>query len=239
MILDVKVGDGAFMKNEETARMLANKMITIAKGDNRNAYVVLSNMDEPLGHNVGNANEVIEAIELLKGNASEDLKEVIYTIASLALMAYGKISNIKQGFDMIDEVIKSQKPLNVLKEFIKQSGGDPNLVDDYSLLPSAKYKAVVKAKSTGYIKKIKTEEIGRAAMIIGAGRRTKESIIDHSVGLNIVKKVSDYVNEGDVICEVMYNDEDKIAESISLIDDAYIICNEKVEKQKVIIDIIK
>ena len=239
IILDVKVGDGAFMKDIEHAKELARRMITIGKGAKRHTNVVLSNMDEPLGRNIGNANEIIEGIEALKGNIMPDLKEVVYTIVGLALKAYGKVKSIKEAEPLIDEVISSGKALEKLADFIEQSGGDRNLVNDYSLLPKAKNLYQVRAQKSGYVKKIKTEEIGKAAMVIGAGRATKESIIDHSVGLKVIKKVADKVEKGEVICEIEYNSDKFLKESENLIQDSYVISEEKVNEPKTILEIIE
>lgn len=239
IILDVKVGDGAFMKDLNHAKELAKRMITIGKGAGRKTNVVVSNMDEPLGRNIGNANEVIEGIEALKGNIMPDLKEVVYTIASLALKAKGEIDDIEKGWPLIDNVIKSGLALKKLQEFIVQSGGNGDLVNDYTLLPQAKHKLQVKADKSGYVKRIKTEEIGKAAMVIGAGRATKESIIDHAVGLKVIKKVADKVEKGEVICEIEYNDDKFVEDSRALILDAYVITDEKVENPKTILEIIE
>ena len=187
IILDVKVGDGAFMKTLDDAKMLAKRMIAIGEGANRKVKVVISNMDEPLGFNIGNSTEIIEGIEALKGNWSEDLKEVVYTIASLALKSKGEIKNIKEGYELIDKVISSGKALNLFKDFIRESGANPEIINDYTLLPTAKNTLDIYAENSGFVHRIKTEEIGKAAMVIGAGRETKESIIDHAVGIKILK----------------------------------------------------
>ena len=239
IILDVKVGDGAFMKDITMAKELAKRMINIGNGIGRITKVVLSNMDEPLGYNIGNANEVIEGIEALKGNFSDDLKEVVYTIAALALKSQNTIKDIKEAWPMIDEVISSGKALEKFKQFISESGADGEIVNDYSLLPHAKNTYQVKAEKSGYVSKIKTEEIGKAAMIIGAGRATKESIIDHSVGLRVVKKVADKVKEGEVICEISYNSDEFLQDAINQILDAYVISDEEVQRNKAILEIIE
>lgn len=187
IILDVKVGDGAFMKDIKQAKELAKRMIEIGKGAGRKVQVVLSNMDEPLGHAIGNANEIIESIETLKGNGAEDLKEVVYTIASLALKAKGEIKELEEGKEKIDEVINNGTALARLKEFISESGGNGELVNDYTILPTPKSKLDVVSENVGFVQKIKAEEIGKAAMIIGAGRATKEDVIDHAVGIKILK----------------------------------------------------
>lgn len=239
IILDVKVGDGAFMKTIDEARILSERMISIGKGANRKVVAILSNMDEPLGHNVGNSNEIIEGIEALKGNFSEDLKDVVYKIVSVALKSRGDIDRIEDGYKKIDEVINSGKALEVFKEFIKESGANPEIVNNYSLLPSAKNILEVVSRQEGYVSKIKTEEIGKAAMYIGAGRETKESIIDHSVGLTILKKVGDKVNKGDILAKIYYNNDENINMSKEMIIDAYELSNKIVEKQKTILEIIE
>ncbi|WP_156285753.1 thymidine phosphorylase [Oceanivirga salmonicida] len=239
IILDVKVGDGAFMKNETEATKLAKAMISIGNGIGRKTFAILSNMDEPLGYNIGNAVEVIEGIEALKGNISPDLKEVVYTIVSLALKAKGDISSLEQGHKLIDKVIEDGSALSKLKEFIILSGGNGEIVNDYSLLPKAKFEYEVKADKSGYVTSIKTEEIGIAAAIIGAGRTTAESIIDHSVGLKVIKKVSDYVEKDEIIVKIMYNDSKFLEDAINNIKDAYVIENKKVEKPKAILNIIE
>ena len=239
IILDVKVGDGAFMKDIEHAKELARRMIEIGTGAGRKVKVVLSNMDEPLGYSIGNANEIIESIEMLKGNAPEDLKEVVYTIAELALKAKGEITELSEGIEKIDAVINSGLALSKLREFITESGGNGDLVDDYSILPTAKNKMEVFSNKEGYVSKIKAEEVGKAAMIIGAGRATKEDEVDHAVGLKILKKVGDKIEKGEKIAEIYYNDVKNVEDSKNMILDAYVLQNEKVLEPKAILEIIE
>ncbi len=239
IILDVKVGDGAFMKDINQAKELAKRMIEIGKGAGRKVQVVLSNMDEPLGYAIGNANEIIESIEMLKGNCAEDLKEVVYTIVSLALKAKGEIKGLEEGKEKIDEVINNGTALARLKEFISESGGNGELVNDYTILPTPKSKLDVVSENVGFVQKIKAEEIGKAAMIIGAGRATKEDRIDHAVGIKILKKVGEKVEKGEKIAEIYYNDSKNVEESKNMILDAYIITDNKVEEPKAILEIIE
>lgn len=239
IILDVKVGDGAFMKDIEHAKELARRMIEIGTGAGRKVKVVLSNMDEPLGYSIGNANEIIESIEMLKGNAPKDLKEVVYTIAELALKAKGEITELSEGIEKIDAVINSGLALSKLREFIAESGGNGDLVDDYSILPVAKNKMEVFSNKEGYVSKIKAEEVGKAAMIIGAGRATKEDEVDHAVGLKILKKVGDKIEKGEKIAEIYYNDAKNVEDSKNMILDAYVLQDEKVLEPKAILEIIE
>lgn len=239
IILDVKVGDGAFMKDIDHAKELARRMIEIGTGAGREVKVVLSNMDEPLGYSIGNANEIIESIEMLKGNAPEDLKEVVYTITELALKAKGEITELSEGIEKIDAVINSGLALSKLREFITESGGNGNLVDDYSILPTTKNKMEVFSNKEGYVSKIKAEEVGKAAMIIGAGRATKEDEVDHAVGLKILKKVGDKIGKDEKIAEIYYNDVKNVEDSKNMILDAYVLQNEKVLEPKAILEIIE
>ena len=239
IILDVKVGDGAFMKDIDHAKELARRMIEIGTGAGRKVKVVLSNMDEPLGYSIGNANEIIESIEMLKGNAPEDLKEVVYTIAELALKAKGEITELSEGIEKIDAVINSGLALSKLREFITESGGNGDLVDDYSILPTAKNKMEIFSNKEGYVSKIKAEEVGKAAMIIGAGRATKEDEVDHAVGLKILKKVGDKIEKGEKIAEIYYNDAKNVEDSKNMILDAFVVGKNKVENIKNILEIIE
>ena len=239
IILDVKVGDGAFMKNMEYAKELAERMVEIGKGAGKKVKVVLSNMDEPLGYNIGNANEIIESIETLKGKGPEDLKEVVYTIASLALKAKGEIKELSEGKDKIDKVIEDGSALEKLKEFINESGGNGELINDYTLLPESEGRLEVYSETSGYISKIKAEEIGKAAMIIGAGRATKEDEIDHAVGIRILKKVGDEVEKGEKLAEIYYNGNKNVEDSKKMLLDAYITTEVKSEKSKTILEIIE
>ena len=238
IILDVKVGDGAFMKNLELAEKLSERMIEIGKGANRKVRVVLSNMDEPLGHAVGNVNEIIEAIEFLKGNYADDLKEVVYTIASLALKEKGEVKELEEAKEKIDKVINDGSALKILSEFIEESGGNKELVNNYDLLPKAKSVMEIFSEKEGYIKKIKTEEIGKAAMIIGAGRAKKEDEIDHAVGINIFKKVGEKIAKNEKIAEIYYNNGENVQESKNMILEAFVLTEEKVGKQKAVLKII-
>ena len=238
IILDVKVGDGAFMKNLELAEKLSERMIEIGKGANRKVRVVLSNMDEPLGHAVGNANEIIEAIEFLKGNYADDLKEVVYTIASLALKEKGEVKELEEAKEKIDKVINDGSALKILSEFIEESGGNKELVNNYDLLPKAKSVMEIFSEKEGYRKKIKTEEIGKAAMIIGAGRAKKEDEIDHAVGINIFKKVGEKIAKNEKIAEIYYNNDENVEESKNMILEAFVLTEEKLEKQKAVLKII-
>ena len=239
IILDVKVGDGAFMKTIEDARELSRRMVEIGNSVGRKTIAVLTNMEEPLGYNIGNANEIIEGIEALKGNWSSDLKEVVYEIVYLALKHKGEVETFEEASEKIDEVINNGRALELLKQFIELSGGDGEVVNNYELLPTPKSVLEVFAQEDGYVTKIKAEEVGKDAMVIGAGLATKEDEVDHAVGIELKKKVGDKVEKGDLIAEIYYNDDKNVESSKNMLLDAYVIGNEKIENIKNILEIIE
>jgi len=237
IILDVKVGSGAFMKDLEKARDLAKTMLQIGESFDRKVVTVLTDMDQPLGLAVGNSLEVIEAIETLKGNGPKDFTELVETLVAVALQVKGDAATIEEGRVMVDEMIKSGKPLEMLRSFIGEYGGDPRLVDDYSILPQAENMLEVRSDKSGYISKIEAEEVGKSAMVLGAGRATKEDEINHAVGVVLTKKIGDRVEAGDIIANVYYDADTNLESSKKLLTDAFEISAEKVEDRKVILEI--
>ena len=210
IVLDVKVGDGAFMKTPETAKELAQEMVDIGKHLGRETIGVISDMDQPLGYAIGNSLEVIEAIELLKGNGPKDLLELTLTIGSNMLLCAKMAESEEEARKMLMENIKNGKGLEKLKDFVKAQGGDITPIDDYSKFPQAKYVEKVTSPVDGYITKIHAEAFGLIAMELGAGRATKESEIDLAVGIVLNKKRGEKVNKGDVLAYIHSNNEDKI-----------------------------
>ncbi|WP_072520180.1 thymidine phosphorylase [Gemella massiliensis] len=239
IILDVKVGDGAFMKTIEEARELSRRMVEIGNVVGRKTIAVLTNMDEPLGFNIGNASEIIEGIEALKGNWATDLKEIVYEIVYLALKYKGEVKTFDEASKKIDKVIESGKALNALKEFIQLSGGNGEIINNYSLLPIPNETLIITSDKEGYVSKIKAEEIGKAAMVIGAGRATKDDIIDHAVGIKLNKKVGDFVRKGEVLAKIYYNNDENILNSKNMVLKSYIIKKEKPKKINNILEIIE
>ncbi|KAA8708908.1 thymidine phosphorylase [Gemella haemolysans] len=239
IILDVKVGDGAFMKTIEDARELSRRMVEIGNSVGRKTIAVLTNMEEPLGYNIGNANEIVEGIEALKGNWSDDLKEVVYEIVYLALKHKGEVKTYEEAAKKIDEVIANGRALELLRQFIELSGGDGEVVNNYELLPTPKSVLEVFSEEEGFVTKIKAEEIGKAAMVIGAGRATKEDEVDHAVGIELKKKVGDKVEKGEIIAEIYFNDEKNVQSSKAMVIDAYVIGQEKIENIKNILEVIE
>lgn len=237
IILDVKVGSGAFMKNLDLARELAKSMLQIGESFDRKVVTVLTEMDQPLGYAVGNALEVVEAVETLKGRGPKDFTELCETLVAVALQIKGDVKTLEEGKEKVAEVLKSGKAVEKLKEFINYYGGNGNLVDDYTLLPQAKNIRVVLAKETGYVARIEAEEVGKAAMVLGAGRETKEDEINHAVGIILSKKIGDYVETGDVIATLYYDGDEKLESSLELLNGAYKYSPNKVEASPVVKEI--
>lgn len=207
IVLDVKTGDGAFMKTVDDARALAKAMVRIGNSVGRNTMAIISDMSQPLGYAIGNALEVKEAIDTLKGNGPADLNELCYTLGSQMVVLGGKAETIEEARKMLEEVVANGAALNVLKRFISAQGGDPSVVDHPEKCPQAKYMIEVPAKEAGYVAKIEADDIGTAAMLLGAGRATKESEIDLAVGLVLRKKVGDQVRKGESLVTIYANTE--------------------------------
>ena len=233
IVLDVKVGEGAFMKTVEEAEKLAHAMVKIGNQLGRRTIAILSDMSQPLGYAVGNALEVKEAIEVLKGNGPEDVKELCLTLGSQMVYLSGKTQTLKEARTKVENVLANGKALEVFKAFIASQGGNPSIVDDPTLLPQAKFQVEIPATESGYVEKIIANEIGVAAMLLGAGRATKDSEIDLSVGIVLNKKVGDYVEKGEPLATIHSNREN-INEIKERIYSNIFISNQKVEAPSLI-----
>lgn len=207
IVLDVKTGDGAFMKTQEDAEKLAHAMVRIGNHVGRKTIAIISDMSQPLGFAIGNALEVKEAIETLQGKGPKDLTELVLTLGSQMVILAGKAKTSEEAKEMLLDAIHSGKALSKFKEFLANQGGDASIVDDLTKLPQAKYKIELPAKQSGYISRMVADEIGVASMILGAGRATKEDVIDLAVGLVLHKKVGDKVEEGESILTIYSNRE--------------------------------
>jgi pyrimidine-nucleoside phosphorylase len=237
IILDVKVGSGAFMKDLTEARKLAQTMYDLGRAFDRNIVCMLTNMDEPLGNAVGNSLEIVEAVETLKGNGPEDFTYLVEVLGAQALILKGDVKTLEEGIERVKEVIENGKALEMLKKFIKGSGGNPDICDDYSLLNIATETFEFNVEESGYIKHIDTEKIGKAAMMLGAGRATKDDIIDHSVGLIMHKKVGDQFVSGESIL-TLYHQNNMRDEILETLNSAFVFSKEKVEKIPTILGMI-
>ncbi len=209
IVLDVKTGSGAFMKAEADARALAEEMVDIGKAAGKHTIAVISDMDQPLGRAVGNALEVQEAIDTLKGNGPEDFTKLCMTLGSQMLIAGGKADSVEQAQEMLQKVIEDGSALDKLAEFVEAQGGDKAAVYDPSLLPKASIVKPIPAPESGYVAHIACDEVGICSLMLGGGRETKESEIDLAVGLILEKKVGDYVEAGEALAYIYANDETK------------------------------
>jgi len=205
IVLDVKVGAGAFMKDLDEARELATAMVKIGDLVGRKTVAVISDMSQPLGLAIGNALEIKEAIATLKGEGPSDLTELVLALGSHMVVLAKKADTLEEAKQKLQEVIDNGKALAIFKEFIASQGGDPSLIDDPNKLPTAKYVTEFKASESGFVEEIIADEIGRAAMLLGAGRITKESEIDLAVGLVLNKKIADAVEAGETLVYIHHN----------------------------------
>lgn len=208
IVLDVKVGAGAFMKDLTMANDLANAMVQIGNKVGRQTMAVISDMNQPLGYAIGNALEIKEAVETLQGKGPADLHELCLTLGSYMVRLAGKAETTEEARGMLEEVINNGKALEVFKLFLQSQGGDTSVIDDMTKLPTARYQIEVPAKEAGYVSRITADEVGTAAMLLGAGRATKESEIDLAVGLVLHKKIGDQVKVGESIVTIHSNTED-------------------------------
>lgn len=234
IVLDVKTGSGAFMKSLHESFSLAKEMVDIGNEMGKNTIAVITDMDQPLGRAVGNSLEVIEAIETLKGNGPQDFYELCLNLGVQMLILAEITDNADTAKRMINNCISDGSALDKLRELIDNQGGNSNVIYDYSLFKQAQYKTDVNSDSNGYIKSINAELIGRAALALGAGRETKESIIDLSAGLILNKKIGDQVTIDEVLATVHHNDFNKFEEAKQLIISAYSISQEKTSSKKLI-----
>lgn len=222
IVLDVKTGNGAFMKTLEDAEALAHAMVSIGNNVGRNTMAIISDMSQPLGRAIGNALELKEAIDTLNGQGPEDLTELVLTLGSQMVVLAERASTLEEARQLLNEAIENGSALDKFKTFLENQGGDASVVDSPELLPTAEYQIDYKAKSSGVVSELIANEIGVASMMLGAGRQTKEDDIDLSVGIVLNKKVGDNVNEGESLLTIHSNCENvddvikKLDESIEI-----------------------
>ena len=238
IVLDVTVGNGAFMKTREDAEKLANEMIKIGKLANREVKCILTAMDEPLGYSVGNSIEVIEAINFLKGDMPEDLKEVVLELGAYMIRLAGKGEDIEENKKKMLENILNGKAYQKFEEMVQNQGGDISYLQDTRKFEKSKYISAVVTEKTGYVQEIDAEEIGKLSCYLGAGRIHEEDKIEPTVGIILNKKVGDKVEEQDFLAYICANEEKKLREAERKILEIYKIEEKEVKKNPVIIEII-
>ncbi len=234
IVLDVKTGSGAFMKTQEDSFALAREMVRIGNGAGRKTIAVVSDMDQPLGCAVGNALEVREAVDTLRGCGPKDFVELCLTLGSYMLVAGGKAATEEEAEQILRAVIEDGSALDKLAEFIAAQGGDRELVYHPEKLPQASITQEIESPADGYIQRIVCDEIGICSLILGGGRETKESAIDLSVGLVLHKKVGDAVKKGESLAVIHANDQAKLDMAKERFLQAYTIASDPVEKKPLI-----
>lgn len=238
IVLDVKTGNGAFMKNLDDATELAQTLVDIGNGAGRKTYAVISEMNEPLGYAIGNSLEVIEAIDTLKGNGPRDLYNLCIELGSLMVAASDKNISLDQAKQILTNTIDDGSAYRKFKEFIEAQGGNPSDVDNYRDLIKANRIMDINSPESGYIAGIQTENIGNAVMMLGGGRQKKGDSIDHSVGVVLKKKVGEQVKEGEPLATVYINNTDNLDTVLVLIENSFIISEEKIKEPELIKGII-
>jgi pyrimidine-nucleoside phosphorylase len=237
IVLDVKIGSGAFMKTVEDARVLAQTMVSIGKNLGRHTIAMITDMEQPLGREIGNANEVRESMDVLRGIGDKDLTEVAISVAAYMALLGKVYSSFEEAHAAVKEIINNGKALDTFRIFIANQGGNPDIVDHPELLPTAAHHIEVMAQTAGFVQQIEAEQIGIAAMLLGAGRAKKEDQIDYSVGITLNKKIGDAVQSGESICTLHANREN-VQDVIDLIHGAYVIADAKPAPVQLIYDVI-
>lgn len=238
IVLDVKVGDGAFMENIDDAVKLANMMVEIGNSAGRRTVAAITEMGQPLGCAVGNSIEVIEAIETLKCNGPKDITELALKLSGIMVYLGGKADSPEAGMVMTKKAMEDGLGLRKLGEFIEAQGGNPEVINDYSLFPQHSIAAELKAEKDGYVRGIEARKIGLASQQTGAGRATKEDNIDLSAGIKVLKKVGDEVKAGDILAVFFGNDQTKIESAMKIASEAFEIGEDPCDAPKLIKDII-
>lgn len=208
LVLDVKTGTGAFMKEEADAVKLANALVKIGKSVGMNCMALISDMNQPLGNMVGNALEIQESIAILKGEGPKDIKELVMTLGSQMVVLAKKAATLAEARAKLEEVVANGSALEVFRQMIVAQGGDPRVIEDPTLMPQAKYHFELSAPQAGYVTKMTADEIGIAAMLLGGGRQAKTDVIDYAVGIELHKKVGDAVAEGESLLTIHSNTAD-------------------------------
>jgi len=226
LVLDVKTGSGAFMKNPADAEFLAGLMVETGKRMGKKVVALITDMDQPLGRKVGNALEIEEVIEILNGGGPPDLRELCDELAAWMFLLGGRVSTLTEGKQLAVEMIATGRALDAFREVIRAQGGDASVLDDPSRLPRAKHVEPLKASASGYITAIRCEQIGIASMMLGGGREKITDAIDPAAGLVLKKKVGDRVEAGETICDVHYNAAARLPDTLSLLAKSFEIGSE-------------
>lgn len=226
LVLDVKTGDGAFMKNESDAVALAELLVETGTRMGKRVVALVTGMDQPLGNNVGNAVEVAECLQILSGEGPADLRSLSTDLSAWMLLLAGAVANLDAGKRVAEEMIATGRARDKFRQVIKQQGGDERVVDDPSRLPRAHKSEALRSGRYGFVSRIACEQVGSACVILGGGRERHEDAIDPAVGIVLSKKVGDVVHEGEVLCTVYYNADARLREALALLEKSFVITDE-------------
>lgn len=221
LVLDVKTGDGAFMKTLEDSRRLAETMVRIGHGMGKKMRALITDMNQPLGRMVGNTLEVIECLETLRGKGPEDLTTLSVELTAQMIVMAGFAANMGHAREVVRELIESGAGLDKFRQVIAAQGGEPEIVDDYNRLPQAAHRYELNSDTEGYVRTLAAGSVGLASMMLGAGREQVDSIIDPGVGVEVHKKIGDRVERGERLCTVYYNGAERLSEAVFLLISAF------------------
>ncbi|MBE0446627.1 MAG: thymidine phosphorylase [Actinobacteria bacterium] len=240
IVLDVKVGSGAFMKTLDDAKGLATELISIGKRFGKRVVAVISNMDQPLGTTIGNSLEVEEAVDAMRGFGPADLLDLCFTLGSQLMVKAGLVSSTQEAIEKLSDALESGKVIEKFRQFVEAQEGDSRVIDNpRRILPHAKFVEDISIAEGGYIRRINAEELGVAARILGAGRKVKDDPIDHTAGIIIPHKVGDYINAGDTIAQMHCNDAHTLAAVSGLVYEAFQLSASPHDVPPIIYDIIE
>lgn len=225
LVIDVKTGAGAFMKTLDDSRALAKALVTIGQQVGLDCKAIISDMNQPLGNKIGNALEIEETIDLLKGQGPADLLELVLTLGSYMAVMGGKVDDLEEGRAKLLQTIEDGSALANFKQLVIDQGDDARVIEDYTVMPQAKYKIAYQAKRSGVLAKLTADEIGKAAMVLGGGRQQAEDQLDYAVGIELHKKLGDPVETGELILTI-YSNQPEIQDALALLDDGIEIADQ-------------
>jgi pyrimidine-nucleoside phosphorylase len=225
LVLDVKTGSGAFMKSEKDAAFLAELMVETGERMGKQVVALITDMDQPLGNMIGNSLEVVEVVDVLRGEGPEDLRQLCIELAGWMLHLGGVSESVAEGKKQSEKLIASGRALDRFRQMVELQGGDPRTIDDPKKLPRAQHTAILSSSRSGYLVSLQCEQIGAACVILGGGRERKEDSVDPSVGIVLHKKVGDAVSAGESIATIHYNAETRATRALQLLQESYQIAD--------------
>jgi pyrimidine-nucleoside phosphorylase len=234
LVLDVKTGSGAFMKTEDDAAFLAELMVETGERMGKQVVALITDMDQPLGSMIGNALEVVEVVEVLRGEGPEDLRQLCLELAGWMLHLGGVSATVEDGKRQSEKLISSGKALDKFRQMVELQGGDPRAIDDPKKLPQAQHTMTISSPRGGYLASLKCEQIGTACVVLGGGRERKEDSVDPAVGIVLHKKIGDPVSTGELLATIHYNSEARAQRACELLEESYQIADSPVEKRPLI-----